>query len=137
MCNWCMTNAGVMKWLLLMSWLFSSVSYADVPPGQVAEVQHLLAFVAGSNCKLERNGSLHDGKEAVAHIKKKYDYFRDEINTTEDFIAYSATKSTLSGRRYHVQCPGKAVLESRDWLLNELHRYRTAEARQKQSPGER
>jgi hypothetical protein len=101
-----------------------STARADVPDSQRHEVEHLLGFVAHSGCTLIRNGSRHDAAEAVDHILKKYDYFRDDIHSTEDFIAYSATKSTLSGRQYRVECPGRASLSSSEWLLQELARYR-------------
>jgi Family of unknown function (DUF5329) len=37
------------------------------------------------------------------YIKKKYDYFKTQIHTAEDFIALAATKSELSGRPYLVR----------------------------------
>jgi hypothetical protein len=104
--------------------IMTTTALADVPNAQRHEVQHLLAFVAQSDCTLIRNGSRHDAAEAVEHIRKKYDYFRDEIHSTEDFIAYSATKSTLSGLPYLVECPGGKTINSSKWLLEELMRYR-------------
>jgi len=97
---------------------------ADVPPEQQAEVEHLIATLETSDCVMIRNGKRHDGKEAAGHVRRKYDHFRDEICSTEDFIAYSATKSLMSGRAYQVQCPGEEPQASADWLLNELEAYR-------------
>jgi hypothetical protein len=88
------------------------------------EIQHLLTFVQQTNCKYERNGSQHNGVDAVAHIKKKYDYFEDDIKTAEDFIELSATKSTISGKEYQVHCPNKKAMTSRQWLLDELQAFR-------------
>ncbi len=88
------------------------------------EITHLLTFVAQTNCTYERNGDMHNGEEAVAHIKKKYEYFADDITTTEDFIAYAATKSKMSGQYYLVHCPSKPAQKSQDWLLDELDHYR-------------
>ena len=78
----------------------------------------------GSECRMERNGKTHSSEDAYSHVKKKYDYFRDEIGTSEEFIELSATKSTLSGRYYRVLCPGEPPVRTRDWLLEELERYR-------------
>lgn len=89
-----------------------------------AEIDHLLNFVSTTKCKYIRNGTEHTGVEAKEHISKKYDYYREKIKTTEDFIRYSATKSQLSGRRYKISCPNKKVEYSSDWLLDELKRYR-------------
>lgn len=99
-------------------------SRADVPEAQKPEVQHLLAYLKNSGCSMERNGSKHDAREAVEHIQKKYDYYRDDIKTTEDFIERSASRSSLSGRAYHVLCPGEEARPTADWLKEELERYR-------------
>ena len=97
---------------------------ADVPAEQRHEVEHLLNFVANTTCIIDRNGSLHNGPEALSHIKKKYAYFRGKINSTEEFIELSASKSTLSGNVYTVQCGGKKVVTTQRWLLDELAKYR-------------
>ena len=101
-----------------------SSATADVPPAQQGEVEHLLSYVAQSGCVMVRNGSEHEGPKAREHIQKKYDYFRDEISSTEQFIEYSATKSTMSGKFYQVQCAGRENERSQDWLLRELQVYR-------------
>jgi len=104
--------------------LFSTSIKADVPPGQKLEVDHLLNFVQHSSCKINRNGKIHEGSAAVSHIKKKYAYFKDEIQTTEQFIELSATKSTLSGKYYMVHCGDGTQVRTKEWLLNELKNYR-------------
>ena len=50
--------------------LVTSVAYADVPPETQHEVQHLLNFVRNSPCQIVRNGSAHEGPEAIKHIQK-------------------------------------------------------------------
>ena len=89
-----------------------------------SEVSHLLNFVENTACTYERNGKKHTGVEAVKHIKKKYDYFKDDIESTEDFIKYSATKSKMSGKYYLVHCDGKPSVKSQEWLIAELKSYR-------------
>ena len=89
------------------------------------EINHLLKFVSSTECQYERNGTMHNGLEAVKHINKKYDYFLDDIKKTEDFIKYSATKSKMSGKYYMVHCPNLVPIKSQDWLLKELKRYRS------------
>ena len=88
------------------------------------EITHLLDYVSNTDCKYERNGSLHTGAEAVEHINKKYDYFKDDIKSTEDFIKYSATKSKMSGKYYKIHCGNVKSVNSKDWLMKELQRYR-------------
>ncbi len=84
------------------------------------EIAHLLQFVGATECKYERNGTMHTGAEAVKHINKKYRYYLDDIKSAEDFIKYSATKSTMSGKHYKIHCPNKEPIKSQDWLLTEL-----------------
>jgi hypothetical protein len=88
------------------------------------EIDHLLNFVATTDCQYERNGTLHSGKEAVEHINKKYAYYLDDIKSTEDFIKYSATKSSMSGKYYKIHCKNTAAVNSQDWLTTELTAYR-------------
>ncbi len=111
---------------LLVLLCLTPAVFADVPPEQRPEVEHLLDFVEHSGCTIHRNGDDHPATEAREHILKKYDYFRDRIRSTEDFIEYSASRSTLSGRDYTVTCPGKATIPTRTWLRKELQRYRQA-----------
>ncbi len=103
---------------------FSPGSAADVPAAQRAEVEHLLGYLEHSDCDMVRNGSRHAPAEGARHVRRKYDHFRDDIDSTEDFIELAATRSTLSGRDYEVHCSGQDPLGSREWLLQELERYR-------------
>lgn len=87
------------------------------------EIEHLLNFVAESGCTFERNGNDYDSVEARAHIQRKYDHIKDKINSTEDFIQYAASQSSMSGKKYHATCNGQTIT-SKDWLTQELKRYR-------------
>jgi hypothetical protein len=107
--------------------LLSSSANADVSPEQKLETSHLLNFVKDTPCKIIRNGEAYDGNSAVTHIQKKYDYFKDDIETTEQFIELSASKSTLSGKYYTVVCGAAQPLRTKDWLLEELGNYRQRE----------
>ena len=88
------------------------------------EIDHLLQFVEHTDCKYERNGKSHAGPEAVEHIKNKYRYFKNDIDSAETFVELSATKSTMSGKYYLVHCPGRPTVKSQTWLLEELNNYR-------------
>jgi len=89
-----------------------------------SEIGHLLNYVKTTDCSYERNGKRHSGIEAYKHIKRKSDYYEDEIESAEDFIQYSATKSKMSGKYYLIHCPSQPVVKSRDWLLIELAKFR-------------
>ncbi|WP_444915538.1 DUF5329 family protein [Microbulbifer sp. TRSA007] len=108
--------------LTIISLSMSSIlAQADTP---INEINHLMEFVSASECTFIRNDSEHTSQEAVEHMEKKYKYFSNKIDSAEDFIRLSATKSTFSGKLYHIQCADKPKEESQRWLLNELARYR-------------
>ena len=103
---------------------FSPAAFPASPgPEAAAEIDSLLDFIGHSDCVFYRNGSWHDAKTAESHVQDKFVYFsaRQEIHTTEDFIALAATKSSFSGLKYKVKCPGTPEQTSAAWLLNELH----------------
>ena len=103
--------------------LNTSYAYAD----KEAEIQHLLNYVENSQCLFIRNGSTHKSADAKAHIMKKYNYYKSRIDNAEEFIEYSATKSTMSGKKYKVRCDGKEYLTAQ-WLNDELNNYRNKTA---------
>ena len=90
------------------------------------EIDHLFGYIAASDCKFSRNGSWHDMAEAREHVNVKYDWLRGRgmIDSTESFIDKAASRSSLSGQDYLVQCPGAAAVSTGSWLKAELARYR-------------
>lgn len=111
--------------LLLCSSYHAHGANVQLNANSLSEIQHLIDTVAASPCQLIRNGRSHSAADAVAHMQKKFDYFRDEIHSAETFIKFSASKSTFSGKPYLIKCPNKTAVRSRDWLLNTLNQFRT------------
>jgi hypothetical protein len=99
---------------------------AGVPPDQLAEIEHLISYLETSGCVMIRNGKSHSGEEGAKHVRRKYEHFRKKLNSTEQFIELSASGSSISGRKYTVECPGESAITSQEWLLSELARYRQA-----------
>jgi hypothetical protein len=87
------------------------------------EIAYLIDFIRNSSCTFIRNGSEYDGGEAADHIQAKYDHFKDEIKTVDDFIARAASKSIVSGKPYEVRCAGKTI-SAADWIRAEDANYR-------------
>ena len=79
-------------------------------------INHLIRFVETSSCTFLRNGSEYDSRKAADHIKQKYNYFGRRIHTADDFIAFAATKSELSGRPYLVRCGEGDEIPAAKWL---------------------
>ncbi|MEX2962464.1 DUF5329 family protein [Microbulbifer sp. TYP-18] len=111
--------------LLLLMGLFS-LSPACLSSEVVKqEISYLLSFVSSSNCLFIRNGKSHAAEEAAKHIQRKYNHFKAEIDSTEEFIELSATKSVFTGKPYFTQCYGQGGRQlTSSWLLRELHNYR-------------
>ena len=113
------------KWPLILACLLVASSPCPSLADMDAEIEHLLAYIDASGCTFVRNGKSHDSHDAGAHIRKKYAYIKKRIKTTEDFIRYAATKSSMSGSPYQVVCNGEATATA-DWLSRELVRFRDA-----------
>ena len=92
-----------------------------------AEIDHLLDFIGASPCTFIRNDVAYDGAQAVDHIKDKYDHYRDDIHSAEDFIALAASKSAMSGKPYLVTCDGTTE-PAADWITRELNAFRQRSA---------
>ena len=115
------------KLLLLSFALLPIFAHAsDLTPEAEEQIEHLLTFVSTSPCKFMRNGSWYEASEAAKHIRRKYNYVLGKglVSSPEDFIKYSATKSSISGKKYRVKCGQAPEIESSEWLLSELSSYR-------------
>ncbi|CAB1062243.1 hypothetical protein D1BOALGB6SA_7019 [Olavius sp. associated proteobacterium Delta 1] len=89
-----------------------------------AAIKYLLTFVENSDCTFIRNDKPHTAKEAAAHMQRKYEHFKDEIKTPEDFIRLSASKSLISGKPYMVKTKAGQHMKSETWLREALESYR-------------
>ena len=112
--------------VLMLGLLLAAVARAEPPTNVQIEVNFLLGYVEGSGCAFYRNGTWHDSKMAQAHLRDKYKYLvaGNLVNTTEDFIERAATESSFTGLAYEVKCNGGATMTSKQWLRDELARFR-------------
>lgn len=108
----------VMTIILLSTPVFAEETIKSVSQ----EVEQLIAYIKESNCRFQRNGSWYESTEASDHLKKKYQYIAKKglVKKAEDFIHYAATKSSLSGKLYIVQCEGEKPRKSSEWLVGKL-----------------
>src|SRR5689334_12851455 len=101
---------------LLALAIIAPLAHAAAPlaPRAQGEIDHLLGYIAHSDCRFERNGSWHGMGEARDHVATKLDYLRKhgEVDSAESFIDKAASRSSLSGSDYRVQCPGAAAVPS-------------------------
>jgi len=110
--------------------------HAAPPAIAVAEINYLLDFIERSGCKFYRNGSWYDSHRARSHLRDKYNYLsaRDRIKTAEDFIDEAATRSSMSGTEYQIQCEAGPAVPSSRWLRTALVEYRRAKLKPRVTP---
>jgi hypothetical protein len=87
-------------------------------------IDYLLDYVAKSDVTFVRNGQTHTPPQAVDHIKAKYEHFKKEIKTPEDFIRLSASKSLLTGQPYLVRTKDGKEMHLDAWLTDALKKHR-------------
>ena len=126
----------VFYWLLLLTLpLVLMLTASNSVAAQQAEdldgtIQYLITYVRESGVTFERNFGSHDSVEAASHIEKKYQHFKDEIDTPEKFIELSATASLVTGKKYRVITEQGEEIPAGEWLNAELDRYRRQQAQQ-------
>ena len=89
-------------------------------------INYLFDYVAKSDATFVRNGQKHTPQEAANHIKAKYEHFKSEIKTPEDFIRLAASKSLLTGKPYLVRAPDGKEMRLDVWLADALREYRAS-----------
>jgi hypothetical protein len=111
--------------LMLGCMLIPASSIAQAHPAQV-EVEHLLTFVAASNCDFYRNGTWYSAAQAQAHLREKFAivFPGNQAPTAEEFIEQVATKSAFTSIPYQIRCAGEKPMAVNDWLRGELRHYR-------------
>lgn len=107
--------------------LLCSLSVLNVQAGQLStedekKKAYLKQRVLNSGCEFSRNGKVYPIKDSWEHVERKYEYFEDKINTIDDFIRLSATRSEMTKRPYYVTCEGKKE-RTKDWLYRQLELY--------------
>lgn len=113
-----------MKRFLAVLLLASMAAFADDTEPVSKTVDYLIAAVEKSDLKFLRNGDEHAPKAAAEHMRKKFNHFKKDIKTPEDFIAKCASKSELSGKPYMVKKPDGTTEKCEDWLRAKLEEHR-------------
>ncbi|MDR6519338.1 hypothetical protein J2789_002020 [Variovorax paradoxus] len=73
-----------------------------------------------------RNGSEYNASDAARHMQAKYDYFKKELLTAEDFIERCASRSEMTGQAYKVKLTNGTVRDASEFLNSELRALRQA-----------
>lgn len=111
--------------VLAMAFCAAGLSHATPSAAENKVIETLIQRVANhKSMQFMRNGKAHDAGEAAAHLRAKYDYFRKDIVTAEDFIRLCGTRSEVTKRRYKVRIADKTTRDASDFLKDELRQVR-------------
>ena len=121
--------AQACHWLLLLAAILIIMITPRSVAGQQTEdvdatVQYLITYVKESDVTFERNTTRYSGREAAQHINRKYQHFKDDIDTPEKFIELCASGSLVTGKPYIIITKQGEQLPSSEWLNTELQTYR-------------
>ena len=109
------------------------VIFSAVPLGAAESLEQTIVFllhrIATADATFIRNGQSHTPQEAVAHVRAKYEHFKGQIKTPEDFIRLTASKSSLTGQPYLVRTRDGKEMPLNAWLSDALREHRGNEGR--------
>ncbi len=115
--------------LLLAGWLPGSVMGAMAATGTMdTEIDYLVRAVAESSCTFIRNGKEHDAKAASEHLQMKRQRGKRHYDTTELFIERIASRSSWTGKDYHIHCPDGETQTANEWFKSRLAEYRAGQS---------
>ncbi len=80
------------------------------------KIDKLIQAIAMSKVRFIRNDREYSALEGASHLKRKWRRAGSRIQTVDDFIDHIASRSSLSGKLYHVKLQDGTVIESAKWL---------------------
>ena len=117
----------------MIATLILFISLATPALGQQDVEQQKIAYLVASIADLKdatfiRNGESYDAAHAAEHLRLKLRYAGDHVKTAEDFIAYCATRSSMSGAKYQIRFHDGRTIDSATFLHGKLEEYAAREA---------
>lgn len=100
----------------LAIWLVSAAQAGT----HAQDIEYLLSSVGASECVFIRNGKEHSAQAAEKHLRMKYRRGKKWVSDVESFISRIATKSSFSGKLYHIRCGNNDEMFTSDWLREKL-----------------
>jgi len=113
-------------WLLIGLVVVAS-AHATPNTEDTKTIEYLIDYISQSDMIFVRNFGKHKPERAAGHIRDKYDYFFDDIDSPEEFIELCANKSLVTGKEYRVIDPAGNKIKTRDWLMGALENYRAVQ----------
>jgi hypothetical protein len=92
-----------LRWMLFFALFFCTAAFA-VPLTEDQKIDALIHSVEVlPDAQFIRNGSVHDGKAAAAHLRMKRRFAGSRIHTANDFIEGLASRSSETGQPYQIR----------------------------------
>lgn len=98
---------------------------AAAPPTltEAQKITRLISYVRHlQGAVFIRNGTEHTPAEAAAHMQLKWEKSPKHAKTAQDFIRNLASKSSLTGKPYHIRFHDGKTLTAEEALMRELKR---------------
>mgnify|MGYP001073101015 CR=1 FL=1 len=122
-----MASFKLLRTALLALLFGASALLAQATPSAAEEklIDTLIQRVSKMNAMVFlRNGNEYNAADAAKHMQAKYDYFKKELATAEDFIERCASRSEMTGQAYKVKLNDGAVRDANEFLNSELRALR-------------
>jgi hypothetical protein len=88
------------------------------------EIDYLLNTVGQSDCTFTRNGKSYPAADAQKHLQTKRKRGKRYFSSADEFIEKLASKSSMSGKPYFIQCGEEVQQPSGEWFATLLAKYR-------------
>ena len=96
---------------------------AAPPPHEHARIEKLIRFVeTQQDMKFIRNGTEYSCTEAGKFLRGKLESMGKDVASARDFIERIASRSTMSGKLYHVKFADGRTMPAGQFLGEELKR---------------
>ena len=96
---------------------------AAPPAHEMGRIERLIRYVeTQKDMKFIRNGSEYTCADAAKFLRGKLDAMGGEVTTAREFIDRIATKSSMSGKPYHVKFADGRMMPAAQFLGEELKR---------------
>ena len=115
-----------MRTAILLVWLLIAFPASGEDEVMNAEIDHLLATVAGSGCTFIRNGKEYEATDAHDHLAMKRRRGKRHFDSADEFIERIASSSSWSGKPYHIRCGDDEAVLAGEWFSQLLAEYRAS-----------
>ncbi len=100
------------------------ISLSAIAETMEEEIDYLLTTVGESNCTFIRNGRSYAAQDARKHLDTKRKRGKRYFSSADEYIERLASRSSMSGDPYFIQCADDVRQPSGEWFAALLAKYR-------------